>query len=160
MEVIREDNKKIPATHKTVERSGDPANLGGWLADEKTHHNPSTTITIKSSQDTPEGHTTRGLIGVIERLWSVETWQRHCTIDIIEGQRASETTLRTDTTCVENLAERSHAAKMTPHACVPLAGVEGHHKAETHPLSTLAWSTPNMPKSFEKDPTLDPSNRQ
>jgi hypothetical protein len=43
---------------------------------------------------------------------------------------------------------------------VPLDGVEGHHKAETHPLSTLAWSTLNAPKSSEKDPTLEPSNRQ
>jgi hypothetical protein len=56
----------------------------------------------------------RGSIGVIERLWSAETQQRHCTIDVIEGPRASETTLRTDTICVEGVAERSHVAETTP----------------------------------------------
>ena len=69
----------------------------------------------------------QGLAGVIERLWSAETQQRHCTIDVIEGQRASETTLCTGTTCVEGVAERSRVAETTPRRLCATAGVEGHH---------------------------------
>jgi serine/threonine protein kinase len=53
----RRTKENTPTTHKTEEKSGHPANLGGRLADEKTHHNPSTSITMKSPQDTLEGHT-------------------------------------------------------------------------------------------------------
>ena len=31
---------------------------------------------------------------------------------------------------------------------------------QRHPLSTLAWSTHNAPKSLDKDPTPEPSNRK
>jgi hypothetical protein len=80
----------------------------------RTHRNPSTAITRKSPGIRKRGTTALVLDGVIERHWIAETQQRHYTVDVIEGKRASETTLRTDTICVEGVAEGSHAAETTP----------------------------------------------
>jgi hypothetical protein len=44
----------------------------------------------------------------------------------------TKTTQRSDTICVKGVAERTPRLSRRHSACVPPAGVEGHHNAETH----------------------------
>jgi hypothetical protein len=118
------------------------------------------------------------------------TQRRHCTIDVIERQRASETTLRTDTT-VSRVWPKGRAQPRRRHdACVPPDGAEGqgaptphvgvaavverHSTTESNPNPTGSdipegWASrehahrppaPNMPQSSDKNPRPEPSNRQ
>jgi hypothetical protein len=78
-------------------RKGHPANPWGTVDRREDSSRPK----LGGHKEEPDGH-------------GGGTQQRHCTIDVIEGQRASETTLRTDTTCVEGVAERLRAAETMP----------------------------------------------
>lgn len=79
--------------------------------------------------------------GVIERPWSAETQPRHCIIDVVERQRASEATRRADTTCVGGVTERLHAAETTPRRLCATCWSRRASQSRDTPKSTLAWNT-------------------
>jgi hypothetical protein len=74
-------------TQKLREKRVHSKNSRRHSTDEKAHHDTITTITGKNLLDMTAGMTTQ-----LERPWSTETRPRHGTIDIVERQRASETT--------------------------------------------------------------------
>ena len=89
-----------------------------------------------------------------QRLRSAESKPRHCVVDVVERQCASETSQRHDTTYVGGKVERSRTTGTMPrHPCANSID-ERHHGTKKHHRAPSPGTT-TSPKVFEGQSTAE-----